>query len=442
VTGDLRAQYALAVATGYGSLLIHNGSQLLLVPLYLNALGKYEFGILMLVFAVVNAAGAGIAWLTGGMLRILGEYSALADHSRFGRAFALLRAGYLVYAVVLGVVFLIVLELNVDVWFQQSSPDSRAALVRGLRLCPLYLIAAYDLGVERLALVASGRQVTANNVFALSALAYISFVIPALLLGGRFDGVIACLTLGCAIASLAAKIYRRRAGLHGGVLRFDGDSRLILWRVVGPMGAGYFAYGLIVLALGADLLLVGWLGGAVVAAEFALIWKPAELVTQLLWKLPEHATPFLIRMDVLGDRARLLRLYTRSLRWIMAVALIAAIAYGAVGPWLVRMWVGSAAPDDRIAFVLAGAAVFWLAVARLPSVFAYATVRLRQLLTVSGIELTAKVVVTMSLFSELGYLAPLVAINAIHVLGLAVAYRRLMPTPPAQSIHPPTAAVS
>jgi hypothetical protein len=126
----------------------------------------------------------------------------------------------------------------------------------------------------------------------------------------------------------------------------------------------------------------------------------------------------------------------------MAVALIAAIAYGAVGPWLVRMWVGSAAPDDRIAFVLAGAAVFWLAVARLPSVFAYATVRLRQLLTVSGIELTAKVVVTMSLFSELGYLAPLVAINAIHVLGLAVAYRRLMPTPPAQSIHPPTAAVS
>ena len=74
----------------------------------------------------------------------------------------------------------------------------------------------------------------------------------------------------------------------------DQDSRAVLRRVIGPMGFGYFAYGIITLAMGADVLLIGWLGSAVLAAEFALLWKPAEVLTQILWNC-RALTPFLIR---------------------------------------------------------------------------------------------------------------------------------------------------
>ena len=159
--------------------------------------------------------------------------------------------------------------------------------MRGLRLCALYLVVLYDLSVERLALTAAGRQ-PAEAFFALSVLAYVSLVIPWLLQVGTFDGVIASLIGGTAIASIAARVYRRRVGLHSSAPRFDEDSRAVLRRVVGPMGFGYFAYGIITLAMGADVLLIGWLGNAVLAAEFALLWKPAEVLIQILWKLPRH----------------------------------------------------------------------------------------------------------------------------------------------------------
>jgi len=429
LVAGLRGQYALALATGYGAVIVNNGSQLLLVPFYLHALGKHEFGVLMIVFGFVNAASAGVAWLTGGMLRILGEYSARGDSEGFARAFALLRLGYLLYAVALGIVLLAIVAISGDRWFQDVPPAARSELLRGVQLCGLYLVVLYDLSVERLALTAARRQAAANNLFGFGVVAYVSLVIPWLLAGGSFAGVIGCLIAGTAIASVASRIYRRRVGLHSRLARWDDDARVVLRRVVGPMGLGYFAYGVITLGMGADVLLVGWLGGAVLAAEFALLWKPAEVLTQILWKLPEHSAPFLIRMDALGERARLMDLYRRGLNWITALALVAGGAYAILGPWLLRLWIGESAPRGRLGFVLAGAAVFWLAVARLPSVFAYSTVRLRQLLTVSGIEFAAKTALTMILFSRAGYLAPVIAINLVHLLGLGVAYRRLMNAP-------------
>ena len=62
------------------------------------------------------------------------------------------------------------------------------------------------------------------------------------------------------------------------------------------------------------------------------------------------------------------------------------------------------------------------------------TVRLRRLLSVSGTELAAKTALTMVLFSRAGYLAPLIAINVVHLLGLAVVYRLVMYTPSRESL--------
>ena len=119
-------------------------------PLYLHALGKHGFGVLIIVFGFVNTAGAGAAWLTGGMLRILGEYPSQLGRARVCPGVLSLRLGYLLYAAVLGVLLLIVVELAGGLWFRDATSQEHVELVRGLRLCALYLVVLYDLSVERL----------------------------------------------------------------------------------------------------------------------------------------------------------------------------------------------------------------------------------------------------------------------------------------------------
>lgn len=424
-TGGIRRQYLIAVATGYVSMLIHGGSQLFLVPLYLESLGKYQFGVLMMLLGFVNYTGAGVAWLTGGMLRVLGEYSARSDSAAFSKALSILRVGYLVYAAILTALLVLAVMLFGESWFSTALPN-RDAVLRGVALCGLYLIGLYDLSVDRVALTAIGRQAAANVLFTLSVIVFVILVIPWLLQGGGLDGIIVCLAAGMFAACLAARIYRKRIGLSTFWFRPDDFSRALLKRVAGPMGAGYFLYGLIVCTAGADVLLVGWLGTAATAAEFVLVWKPAEILIQILWKLPEHSIPYLIRMDAQGEQDRLESLYKRSLSLMTGLSILTGAAYAAFGPWLVQKWVGAAAPDSRLAFLLAGAAVFWLSVARLPSTFSYSTVRLKPLLKVSGTELVGKVALTVALFPHLGYLSPLLSLNLIHLSGIAIAYRRLI----------------
>jgi hypothetical protein len=77
-------------------------------------------------------------------------------------------------------------------------------------------------------------------------------------------------------------------------------------------------------------------------------------------------------------------------------------------------------------YVLAGGAIFWLTISRLPISAAYGTGRLRRLLQLGSIELLGKVLGTAALIGAYGLLAPLMAINIVHALGVAYGYRGVL----------------
>jgi O-antigen/teichoic acid export membrane protein len=132
-------------------------------------------------------------------------------------------------------------------------------------------------------------------------------------------------------------------------------------------------------------------------------------------------------MDACGER-ELLAIHSRKgLRWMVAISLAIGLSYGLLGPWIVKLWVGSdIRPQSTVAYILAGAVIFWLGSARLPAVVAYSTLRLKSLLQVAGLEVLGKLALSLILFPRIGYLAPLAAINIIHAGGLFVLYRRLL----------------
>ena len=104
----------------------------------------------------------------------------------------------------------------------------------------------------------------------------------------------------------------------------------------------------------------------------------------------------------------------------------AGIGYALLGPYIVQLWVGSNnAPDDQVAFALAGGSLFFLAISRVPSIFAYARVHLKPLLFIIGLEVLLKIIGTVFLIPHFGITAPLISFIVIHVFGLALAYQCL-----------------
>lgn len=420
-----RREVLVAVASGYLLMGAHIGVQLILVPVYLQRLGKPRFGILMVLLAVANLSGVGIGWMSGGILRILGEAAAREDWRAFARAYAIAKAVHVAYGLLVGTVL-----VGVGLGFPGLLPGGTSAgpsPAPPILALALYLLVSYDFAVERLALVARKRQTAANLLQVGGLLLFLGGALLWLRRGGGLPAVLLCLTSGAAASRIGAWVYwrwtRARVALDLGALR----GLDVLKRMMGSMGAGYAAFGALVLALQADTILVGWLGGAGLVAEFVLVWKIAEVLVQILWRVPESLQPYVIQMDARGESESIQRVGREGSRWMLGLSLLAAAGYALGGRAVVAAWVGAPqAPDRPWAYALAGAAVFWLGVARLPAVLAFATVSLGGLLRVAGIEAAGRLVLILLLFPRAGYLAPMLATNIVHAGGVAWAYRRLL----------------
>jgi O-antigen/teichoic acid export membrane protein len=424
---DTRHEYIFAVCTGYMLMGVNITVQILLVPLYLKNLGEYQFGILMVLLAFVNYASIGTSWMVGGVLRVMTEHVVMDDHEGFDRTYALAKLIYVGYAlfVALGLVGVVsVFEASL---FGDMSTQQRTAMHLSTLAVAAYVIVQFDFSVERLVCIATGQQAAGNIFQIVSLVVFVVTVIPWLSVGGGLAGVLLCLVGGVVTARLMSWAYWRSRGLQVRWRWPDEGMRVVLRRLVGPMGLGYFLYGALVMTMQADALLVAWLGGAAMVAEFVLVWKVAEMLVQVLWRLPEYYQPYLMQMDARGEHKQLRASCERGLRWLVGISLLVGVGYGLLGPWVVGVWVGPEyRPSEPLGYVLAGAGIFWLGSARLPAIVAYATVRLKKLVSVAGIEVLGKLLLSLALFPKMGYLAPLAAISLTHMAGVFFLYRRLV----------------
>jgi O-antigen/teichoic acid export membrane protein len=421
-----RADITGAVIAGYAQMAITALVNILLVPLYLDALGRTGFGLLMMLIGLSAYAGIGVLWLFGGLTRGLGVAFARGARDEFAAAWAAGKWGVLIGAgLVAGVVSLTLWAaprlLGDDVQQIADFPLVLALFFTQLAVTWLY-------SIDRLALTVSGRQTVANLLIAGQQLLLGAFVYLALALKGGLAGVMAAF-LASHVAALIASSVVRRLLLWKLAWRtpFDPMVRRELRAMLSRQGTAYQVFGMLVLSLQADILVVGLIGGSAIAAEFALVWKIAEITIQGLWRIPEAFQPRIIQLDTM-EQVDALHHLLRRVDWLMLpLAVAAAIAYGLFGHWILELWVGAEhAPNNILVYVLAGGAIFWLSLSRLPILAGSATGRLRRLLPLMATEVLEKIVLTAAMIGSLGLLAPLIAINVVHALGLAYGYRYAM----------------
>lgn len=419
--------YLSALGSGYLLMLASILVQVCLVPLYLQTLGQYQFGVLMVILTLVNFAVIGIAWMSGGALRLLGEYAGRGDDIEFRRAYGLIKTIYVGYGFILALIIGAVAITMDQTLFSGGTMEDIHAARTTLLLTGIYLVLFFAVAIDRIALTVRKRQGAANMAQLAGVVVFAASVTPWLLHGGSMQEVMIFQIIG-ALASFFITHRMLVGELSGLKMRFSSRADIdLLRRLGGRTGAGFFLHGALVLALLADTALVGWLGGAKAAAEFYLVWKIAEVIVQLIWKLPEPMAPYFVQMDVRGEHTALARIARLGYALVAGVSLLAGVFYGWFGPALVAFWVGDqSVPDSPLGYALAGGAIFWLGISRLPVVLAGARVALRQLNWAGGLELFGKLLITLLLFPRLGFVAVLLATNLVHVLGVSVLYFRLL----------------
>ena len=417
--------YFITIVSGYLLMGFNMVIQVFLVPFYLKYLGSYEFGILMVMLSFINYAAFGVGWMSGGALRVLGEYAAQQNNEGFIRGVMLSRTVYVGYAVVIGLL-MVGIGLVVTGHFVHI-PDKHLQVVRwSLVGAAFYFIVLYDFSVDRLVLTSVKRQAIGNILQLLSLVVFAVGIFFALRSGGGLYWVFISLLIGNLLGKLVCVIYMKSQAIPNGWYLPGREDLPLLKRLLGPMGLGFFIYGFLLLTLQADTMIIGWVGGAEMAAQFVLIWKIPEVLIQLIWRIPEAMSPYLVHLDARKERGKLAYIYRRGLRWISLISMIIGLIYACFGYKLVCLWVGIAnAPTEVWGYVLGGICIFWLGTARLPSVFALATVNLSSLNRVAAVELVIKIIIILAFVSKLGYLAPIVGTNLAHLGGIHIAYRRL-----------------
>jgi O-antigen/teichoic acid export membrane protein len=412
-------EYVAGLAATYAGFAGNILVQILLVPLYLDTIGREGFGTLVIILGAINLATIGISWLNGSSLRMMGEATGRIDWRTFSEVRAILKATTIVYSVLLAIVAFFAI---------QKLSAFNAAADAALPVC-VYIILSYEFNADRLAMVAIGRQALSNILYLASILIFAALAWPILKQGGSLRDVFWAMTAGIAIARVASVAYWRQSEARPSFDLSKETAGPLFHRMVGRLGTGYLIYGLIITSMTqADTILLGWLGGAEVVAAFILLWKMADVATQLIWRLPEILTPILIRLDEVGDRQGIRDLYWKTFFGSSILSGIAALIYAFFGDDMVSLWVGPEhAPADGNYYLIAGLAIFLLGSCRTAAVFAHALARLRTLCIVAGLELVGKLTLLVFFLPTLDYAAPLAALAIVHTLGVLPLYLIWLP---------------
>jgi O-antigen/teichoic acid export membrane protein len=420
--------YAGALASGYVQIAVNAVVQLAMVPLYLETIGRAGFGILMVLLALATYLAVGALWLTGGATRTLGEMAANDDRLGFAEVWSAGRTAALVYTGAVGAFVLVTLALFPGLLGTDALGVT--GLWPALVLFALNVVVSWVLAIDRIGLNVT-RQQTWSNVLGIGAqLVFVALAVPMLLGGGGLANVTGALLVGNLVALVAAGILWRHLGYR---LSWWQNFRAQRRRVAGMLtrrGRDFTLYGMLSLTLQADILVISFIGGPLLAADFALVWKIAEVVVVALGRFPDALQPRMIQHDVRGEHDELATSIRRIDRLMIVAAATFGVIYAFAGPAVVELWVGADnVPHGPLAlygYMLAGGAAFWLAITKLPIAAAFVTLRLRPLVVIMSVELTAKIALIATLVGTVGFFAPLAAINITHVLGTAWAYRWLL----------------
>ena len=408
-----------AVLTGYALMAVHMLTQIILTPIYLNTLNDEKFGILMIFLNIITFAVFGISWFSGGLVRLLGEYWSNNKLTKFNETLILGKYVFTSYALLTALLSLILYYFLKQFGYLNSIEFFTVILIL------IYFILNYEALTERQAFVATNWQALGNNIETTKIIVFFFLVIFLLPKYKSLNVVFAALIAGVITQRVITGIYLRFKIGFSGWSKFTNSMKPDLNQFLSTKGLNYFYFGTLVLLLQLDVVIIGIIGGPIVAGKFVLLWKIPEVLGLILGKIPTSLEPKIIHLDSKSELSSYSKFFLNSKTFFIIICFITSIFYILAGEHLVRIWVGENAPKDDWMYYIAGVALFFYSISRWPISFAFAQVKLRQLIKVSLIEFSFKIIFTLVLFRFFSYASPLIGMIIIHIIYVARGYQKI-----------------
>ncbi len=397
----------------------HMLTQIILTPIYLNTLNDEKFGILMIFLNIITFAVFGISWFSGGLVRLLGEYWSNKKLTKFNETLILGKYVFTSYALLTALLSLILYYFLKQFGYLNSIEFFTVILIL------IYFILNYEALTERQAFVATNWQAHGNNIETTKIIVFFFLVIFLLPKYKSLNVVFAALIAGVITQRVITGIYLRFKIGFSGWGKFTNSMKPDLNQFISRKGLNYFYFGTLVLLLQLDVVIIGIIGGPIVAGKFVLLWKIPEVLGLILGKIPTSLEPKIIHLDSKSELSSYSKFFLNSKTFFIIICFITSIFYILAGEHLVRIWVGENAPKDDWMYYIAGVALFFYSISRWPISFAFAQVKLRQLIKVSLIEFLFKIIFTLVLFRFFSYASPLIGMIIIHIIYVARGYQKI-----------------
>jgi len=411
--------YAFALLTGYILMSAHMLAQILLTPLYLNILGEEKFGLLMIFLNIITFVVFGIAWFSGGLVRVLGEYWSNKNITKFNETLILGKYIFTSYSIIVSIIAIIIFYILKSVDFFNNIDISTIIIISA------YFILTYEALSERQAFVGANWQALGNSIELTKVFVFALLTVYFLPIYKSIDIVFISLIIGVLIQRIITGLYLKIQLNFLGWGKFSGSMKPNLKRFLSRDGLNYLYFGTLVLLLQLDVVIIGIIGGPILAGKFVLLWKIPEVLGLILGKIPASLEPKIIHLDTKSELSNYEKLFMNSKFIFILICLIISIIYMFLGKHLVQLWVGDNAPMDDWMYYIAGVALFFYSISRWPISFAFAQVKLKKLIKVSFIELIFKFIFTLILFKHFSYLSPLIGMILIHMIYVAKGYQNI-----------------
>ena len=394
-------------------------AQIILTPLYLKILGNEEFGLLMIFLNILTFAVFGIAWVSGGLVRVLGEYWTTTNLKKFRETLVLGKFVFTSYAILVSSISLIIFLVLKSIGLLNNIELSTI-----LFIC-LYFVLSYEALSERQAFVSTNWQALGNFIEIIKVLVFAFLTFYLLPYYRNIDFIFLALIFGIISQRIITGLYLRKKIQFLGWGKYKNSMKPDFTRFLSKQGLGYFGFGTLVLLLQSDVVIIGIIGGADVAGKFVLLWKIPEVLGLLLAKIPTTLEPKIIHLDSRSEVSKIKTIFSRGKNSFFIMCALVSVLYMFFGHYFVNLWVGESAPSEIWMYYVAGFSLFFFSISRWPISFAFAQIKLNQLIKVSIIEFLFKLFFTLVLFNYFSYASPLIGMIIIHILYVSRGYQKI-----------------
>jgi O-antigen/teichoic acid export membrane protein len=345
---SLGRQIALNAVLNLAGRFVSVAGWMAVTPWMLGQLGAERFGLWSLLTVLAGAYTAFDLGLAGSLTKFVAEFRATGDRAGLRAVYT---QGAVFYAG-LGVLFFAAIALAREPLLglfripPGLRPEAGAALLAAAGVYALLngftFLSSVLVGLHRLDLW--------NRILMVTTLLQLAGVVIVLRLGGGVAALFLNTGVGLLVGIVAARLVIRRLAPEIGLDRAPGPPGLL--RRMMRYSAALQIINLGVLAqFQLDKVLFGSMLTLAAVGSYELGYR----LVAALWSVPALLLPPLLpavaHLDALGERERVVRLYRRASRYVLAVAFPIAAGVIALAPPLYQAWLGAGHRDAALAAV-------------------------------------------------------------------------------------------